>query len=128
MRVAFKAANGIRTTFAATVARFATKPAFRGPAIPTVLLQNVTDRSGTIVTDHLWFTITKRFEDAGIQIGDRVQFDARVRRYRKGYRGHRDDDDLPVVSIDYRLSHATNIRIIRRDGERYDTTQQPLFL
>ena len=64
--------------------------------------------SGKMVTDHLWFNLTKGFEALQLLEGDIVGFDARVTRYLKGYRGRR-EDELRPVGVDYRLSFPTKV-------------------
>lgn len=116
MREELKAINNVRATFQGTVVRFGTKPAFKGAPIKTVLIRDVKDKHGTIMTDHLWFVVGIQFEKLNLIPGDVIGFDARVSKYRKGYRGRRDDDDYydnrPPPSIDYRLSHPTKVRKI----------------
>ena len=77
--------DGTRFRCRATVDRFGTKSAFQGPPIPTILLRNVTDEAGTLLTDHLWFTCGRWSAD--LAIGDNFEFDARVAEYTKGYQG-----------------------------------------
>lgn len=43
--------------------------------------------------------------------GTRVEFDARVTTYTKGYRGHRDDIDAPPLETDFKLSFPNNLKI-----------------
>lgn len=103
-----------RHTFTGRFARFGEKRAYKSP-IPdvTVLLLEVKDTDGNMVADHLWFNYTKGFKDCNLAIGDIVQFDARVKEYEKGYKGHRYDDEFfHPVSIDYKLSHPTKISVI----------------
>lgn len=106
MRHLLKAQEGERSTFRGTVARFGTKPAYRGPDLPTVMLSNIEDANGQVVTDHLWFVIRKRLSGLALQIGDTIAFDARVTSYTKGYMG---------MSIDYQLSYPTNIRKVEKE-------------
>jgi hypothetical protein len=114
MRESLQKAEGRRTVFFGTVARFGSKPGYKGRApIDTLLLRDVRDRSGSIYCDHLWFILTTSFQRLDLDLGDRLMFDARVRPYRKGYRG-RDDDEEFGVSLDYKLAHPTNVRVIRR--------------
>lgn len=116
----------VRHTFTGEFARFGEKKAYKSP-IPdvTVLLVNVKDEKGNIVTDHLWFNYTKGFKACDLQIGDVVQFDARVKEYEKGYKGYRDwdyDEFLPPVSLDYKLSHPTKISVISRAEQEENTS------
>jgi hypothetical protein len=114
-------AVGYRTVFFGTVSRFGSKKGFKGrPAIETLCLVDVRDRSGRISCDHLWFVFTAGFKRAAPELGDRVQFDARVRPYLKGYRGGRNDPECGGVTTDYKLSNPTGIRVIARRGSRPD--------
>ena len=67
---------------------------------------------GKIVTDHLWFDLTKGFETADLLPGDVVEFCARVSIYEKGYKGYRNDVFDRPIEKDYRLSRPTKIKKI----------------
>lgn len=110
MREELKSREGKRGKFSGTVARFGQKAAYKGAPIVTVLLRDVRDEQGTQVTDHLWFTVRKQLRELGLAPGDKVEFMARVMPYLKGYRGRREDDDLPAPGIDYGLRNPTQIK------------------
>lgn len=108
MRSELKEINEIRDTFTGEFVRTGWKSGYKGD-LPTLLLINVRRKSDNkIMTDHLWFNLTKRFEQVGLNEGDKVQFDARVKKYEKGYRGYR-EDVYKEVENDYKLSHPTKI-------------------
>lgn len=115
MREGLQAQEGIRATFRGTVARFGTKTAYRGPDIPTVMFKDVTDKSGTVVTDHIWFILGKQMARLNLQEGDMVEFDARVTEYVKGYKGYR-EDVYKALEVDYRLSNPTKVRKVEIKG------------
>lgn len=96
-----------RHRFRGTFERFGEKKSF-GHVKKTVLLVDITDLDGNLLTDHLWFNFTKGFEKVSPRAGDILEFDARVTEYEKGYRGYRDDVFCPL-SWDYRLSNPTKI-------------------
>jgi hypothetical protein len=108
MRKSLAKLNEVRTKFSAIFERYGTKVGWNGYAERTILLKNVSD--GTrIVTDHIWFTLTKGFWELGeLKQGDIVDFHARVKEYEKGYVNHREYIDQR--EIDYKLSHPTKIR------------------
>ena len=124
MRKKLKSINGQRLRFIATVERFASKSAFRGPAIPTVLLKDIrrTD-TGENVSDHLWFTKGKSWEST--TIGCQVEFDARVSVYEKGYKGHRDDVFDAPVSVDYRLERPTKVEVLPPNDDNASESPNP---
>ncbi len=109
MRQALKTLDGQRQTFTGTIERFGNKNDF-GHIKLTLLLKDVKDSEGNVVTDHLWFNLTKGFSKIGLQTGDIVQFDARVKEYLKGYMGHREDVFDKPIQRDYKLSHPTKIK------------------
>lgn len=74
-----------RHVFTATFIRFGFRDGYKGP-VKTILLQDVL-LDGKIVTDHLWFDLTKGLESADLLPGDVVEFCARVSIYEKGYKG-----------------------------------------
>ena len=78
----------------------------------TVLLVDVRDSDGNLVTDHLWFNYTKGFESLGdLQEGDVIRFDARVRPYVKGYVNQRAYID--EREVDYKLAYPTKVARVR---------------
>jgi len=97
---------GERINVSATVERFGTKNGYHGPE-PTILLRNVRDENGKILTDHIWFTRGKSW--AYLVPGDKVSFSARVDSYVKGYQGHRWDVERSQ-KLDYRLVYPTKVR------------------
>lgn len=109
MRKKLRNMNGQRMRFTATVERFGEKSSFRGPPAKTVLLGNVCVAGDeSIVTDHIWFTKGKSW-DATVA-GCTVEFDARVTKYEKGYKGNREVYDSPIT-IDYRLERPTKVEV-----------------
>lgn len=56
-----------RHVFTATFIRFGFRDGYKGP-VKTILLQDVL-LDGKIVTDHLWFDLTKGFESADLLPG-----------------------------------------------------------
>lgn len=110
MRKALKKLHGQRLRFRATVERLGEKTAFRGPPIPTILLVDVRLlETGELLTDHLWFTRGKFWN--GIVTGVTVEFDARIGRYEKGYKGCREDVYDAPITTDYRLERPTRLSI-----------------
>ena len=116
MRTALKPLDNQRIEFTGTFERFGRKTNFKGYPTVTVLLVDIKDSSGRNVTDHLWFSYTKSFQALGeLREGDLIEFHARVREYIKGYRGHRYDEiEENPPRIDYRLSHPTQFKIIKK--------------
>ena len=72
-----------------------------------------------LVSEHLWFNLIKSFEKLDLRENDIVQFDARVKKYEKGYKGYRDDVYKPIET-DYKLSHPTKIKIIKEQQNATD--------
>ena len=108
-----------RHTFNATFERFGTKRAFKGPDLTTLLFRDVLC-DGKIVSDHLWFTMTKGFEKCELNPGDVIQFDGRVGGYVKGYIGPRDDDEIDLnhpVAEDFKIYRPTKISVVSRAEE-----------
>ena len=92
-RKALKAFDHQRFTIQATVARFGQKRGWRGATLRTILLLDVRRaQDGLLLTDHLWFTCGTTFDRLHLHPGDRIQFDARVAPYEKGYQGPRAEE------------------------------------
>lgn len=108
MRQELQKINKKRLKFRAKVEKFGFKPAFRGFGLKTILLVDVINvETNNIVTDHIWFTCGKSW-DSLIE-NDIVEFEARVAKYEKGYKGYREDVYNPV-SIDYKLERPTKVK------------------
>ena len=102
-----------RQIFTGTFVRFGEKTGYKGP-VSTVLLKDIHGDSGQILTDHLWFNLTKGFKALRMKENDIIEFHARVKRYVKGYQGHREGVYTPV-EMDYKLSHPNKLRKLPPD-------------
>lgn len=72
---------------------------------PTLLLTEVTDSEGNLLTDHLWLNLGKGFLSLGqLKKGDKIVFHARVEEYVKGRRYERE--------LDYKLARPTKISLL----------------
>ena len=108
IREKLKRLNGERLSFTAKISKFGVKSSFKGMPIKTILLVDVKIKgTNEILTDHVWFTAGKSWDD--INVGDQIEFDARITKYEKGYKGHRSDIYDRPVQIDYRLERPTKI-------------------
>lgn len=95
--------NSQRHTFTGVFKKYGYKR-YRNHYSPTLVLNNI-QYNGSIVTDHLWFNLTKQFQKLGLLYeGDKIQFNARVNKYEKGYYLERE--------LDYDLSYPTKIQLI----------------
>lgn len=108
-RKELKSASEQRMSFIATFGRYGRKRGYGGREEKTLLLLDVLFADGRPACDHIWFTCGKSWDEASCDPGDTVTFDARVKRYEKGYAGYRDDIYKPI-STDYKLSHPTKIQ------------------
>lgn len=76
-----------------------------------ILLKDITDvETGRILTDYLWFNLTKGFSEANPKEGDILQFNARTQELKhiKRYWGHR-GKYYPPPSVNWKLSRPTKI-------------------
>ena len=97
----------IRAPFSGTFERYGAKFGWRGKEIRTVLLKNIKDIDGNVVSDHLWFTETKRFQSLGeLSAGDTISFEARVAAYIKGYVCR----DYDAREVDFKLNYPTKMK------------------
>lgn len=109
MREELAKRKGKRERFQGTFSRFGVKAGWKRP-LRTMLITSVVEIStGKEVTDHLWFTVGKRFDALDLKEGDVVRFDARVTSYQKGYMGHKELDEIVVPQTDYRLSFPSKV-------------------
>jgi len=102
---------GERKKFKALFTRFGKKVNYNGYSETTILLTNIIDtETNLMVTDHHWFACTKGFEKVQLKEGVKIEFEARVKVYKKGYVNKK----LAINNkqSDYKLSHPTNIRAL----------------
>ena len=125
MRTSLAPIAGRRRKFRGVFVRYGQKSGYKG-TLTTILLKDIQDMiERKVVTDHLWFTMGKRFQSLNLQNGDIVEFDARVTRYYKGYQGRR-EDELHPIELDYRLSFPTKLKKV--DAMPLPTNQPSLSL
>jgi len=111
MRKELAKADGIRKKFTGIFSRLGKKTNYQGYSEDTILLVNITDtETKQVVADHLWFSYTKSFEKVSLSEGVVVEFEARVKEYRKGYVNSQ--YKINHARKDFKLSHPTKIRII----------------
>lgn len=102
---------GLRKKFRAVFTRFGKKVNYNGYTDITILLTNIVDtETNLVVTDHHWFAYTKGFENAPLKEGATIEFEARVKMYKKGYVNRK--LSINKRQSDYKLSHPTNIQIV----------------
>jgi hypothetical protein len=102
---------GQRKKFKALLMRFGKKVNYNGYTDTTLLLSNIIDtETNKQVSDHQWFAYTKGFEKASLKEGMTIEFEARVKVYKKGYV----NKALAINNrqSDYKLSHPTNIQVL----------------
>lgn len=108
MRKELKKIDQQREPFTGTFSKYGLKTNYRDPSTETVLLVDIRNQEGLFICDHLWFNRTKGFENLGkLTGGDKIQFEARVKKYKKGYVNRRAGID--EGKFDYKLSHPTKI-------------------
>ncbi len=95
-----------RLVFTASVDRYGTKRNWHGFTEKTILLKDVRFKEGNgLATDHIWFTVGKTIEALGLKEKDKIQFEARVGEYEKGYINFRGLIDESI--FDYKLNRPT---------------------
>ena len=115
MRTGLKSIDQVRKKFQGVFQREGKKTNWHGHSEPTLLLYHIKDETGKVVADHLWFSMTKAFEELGpLQKGDIIEFEARVTNYRKGYVNR--SINVKQRSVDYKLSRPTKVRLITREA------------
>lgn len=119
MRHLLKKRQGTRATYHATFVRRGKRPGWDGNDIHTLLFTEIRDPDGSIVCDHLWFSLTEGWKALRLAPGDQVQFDARVTPYEKGYQGRQDGMWLGECGTerDWRLSRPTQMSKLPLRGD-----------
>jgi len=109
MRKSLAEEKGKRKKFSAIFERLGKKVNYNGYSEDTILLKNIIDmETGKVATDHCWFSFTKGFEKVSLTEGTVIEFEARVKEYKKGY--VRKDLNINNRKTDYKLSHPTKIK------------------
>ena len=122
MRKGLAKMEGVRSSFEGVFVRFGSKTSYKGYPQSTLLLRDVRELgSDENIADHIWFTVGKRLASLILVEGDRVQFDARVTPYEKGYKGYRDDVYDSPIEFDYRLSFPTKVTKFSGRGDDKDS-------
>jgi len=114
MRKKLKELENLRKTFSAVFNRYGSKTNWNGFPEKTILLIDVRDSNKKKVADHIWFSMTKGFEKMGkLTEGTKIQFNARVKKYIKGYAGYKEDIQFEKpIKEDYKLNNPTQIKLI----------------
>jgi hypothetical protein len=111
MRRVLASQAGERKRFRAVFSRLGKKINYKGYREDTILLNDVREaESSRIATDHVWFSYTKAFEKIKLTEGCVIEFEARVKKYTKGYVNKR--FNLSNRTIDFKLSNPTKIKLI----------------
>ena len=111
MRKILKNHEGERKKFQATVVRFGKKINYLGYSEETLLLKKIIDvENNRVVSDHIWFTYSKAFQQVSISEGTQIQFEARIKKYTKGYINPR--YKINQRNVDFKLSHPTKISVV----------------
>lgn len=111
MRKALAKEEGLRKKFRATFSRLGKKKNYHGYSEDTILLKDVVDvETGSIVADHVWFRFTKGFEGISFSEGVHIEFEARVKKYKKGYVNRQ--VGINNSRTDFKLSHPTRIKTV----------------
>jgi hypothetical protein len=117
MRKELAKQNGERKKFTAIFERLGKRAGYQGYAEETILLKDVVDvELNKVVTDHLWFSYTRGFQDIKLVEGICIEFEARVKEYSKGYvnKAHK----INQKKKDFKLSHPTKIKIVKHEATR----------
>jgi hypothetical protein len=104
MREEIAALDDERFTFTGEFERLGTKR-YNGQIEWTVLLLNIKNHEGQLLTDHLWFNLTKELEAILPQVKEKtlIEFLARPKQYQKGYEN---------MDIDFKLAWPTKFRVV----------------
>lgn len=100
MREKLQALEGIRSIFTGEYIKVSGKKEHSGTG-PAVLLRNIKDQNGLLITDHIWMNYSHVIQVLQLQEGEQIIFQARVGKYRKGKYGQFED---------YKLYYPSNIQ------------------
>jgi hypothetical protein len=113
MRKKLAETAGERKKFKGTFSRLGKKINYSGYSEDTILLVNIIDfETERCVSDHNWFSFTKGFEKIALTEGTEIEFEARVKPYKKGYVNKQ--LNINDQKIDFKLSNPTRIRLVTK--------------
>lgn len=113
MREKLKDIEEERRRFRATFERFGKKVNYKGYTEETILFKNVVDiETNEILAEHLWFGMSKTFEKVNLTPGVIIEFDARVKEYKKGYVNKVLGKNKR--KLDYKLSHPSKVVLLEK--------------
>jgi hypothetical protein len=105
LRKELKKLNEKRVVFTAVVDRYGKKDGWYGRKEDTILFKDVRIADNQkLATDHIWFTVGKTISSLELKVGDKIQFEARIGEYTKGYVNHGWIDERQK---DYKLNWPT---------------------
>lgn len=108
--------NTERHRFTGTFSRYGFKVApYQSHAKPTLVLEDLRDETGKLVTDHLWLNLGLQFRRLGdLQTGDVIAFNGRVTSYVKGYQGSDPDKKKAAPrQTDYKVERPSKVALIK---------------
>lgn len=109
MRKALQQEEGERKKFYAFFERLGKKVNYLGHSEETILLTKITDaENNRILADHVWFTYTKTFQKVELTEGCEIEFNARIKKYKKGYVNRQ--YNITNRQTDFKLSNPTKIQ------------------
>lgn len=82
MRTELQKLNGKRLGVSGVVSKFGRKYKSYGR---TILISNIIDVDGNLMTDHNWFRLGSNFKSLNLKINDVIFFEADVVQYQKGH-------------------------------------------
>jgi hypothetical protein len=113
MRKSLAKEEGERKKFRAKFVRIGKKINYKGHSEETILLKNICDASsGKLLTDHVWFSYTQGFQKVQLKEGCVIEFEARVKKYSKGYVNKK--LGFNNESTDFKLSNPTKIVLVNQ--------------
>lgn len=119
MRTELEGLLGKRIKVSAVFWKYGVYSSYRGVG-RTILLRDVRNVRGRLIASHVWINYTASFDAVGeFRQGDRVEFDARIDRYFKGYIGEQIDFRLShPIKEDFGLTYPHNVRkLVDRDKD-----------
>ncbi|HPH94296.1 MAG TPA: hypothetical protein PKW33_00365 [Anaerolineaceae bacterium] len=118
MRKTLKDYESQRRRFAARFERYGRRPPVQdepNASLVTLLFSQVRDKeTNGFVSHHLWLVEDENLKAVyPLKPGDQVEFEALVKRYRKGYWGEKPYVFGRPPDYDYGLAHPTEISVTR---------------
>lgn len=114
MRQELKNMCGEKHTFTGVVTRIGSRRPYNGSRknLSTMLLREVRNSKGELVSDHLWLDLVPPFVAVHPSYGAIIQFEGVVESYIRGFSSRKRHYNTGKMSLDFTIKHIDKVSIV----------------